>query len=329
MAIYPKNERGVALILTITLIGLIVILTLQFSKSIRAGLYETANFDDDVRLGAIAKSGFNCALAVLYEDDADVDSLRDDWAELKTYSSQSAAMFDDGAFDTDVTDLSGKIQINKLIYTSGEKKGEFNPDQKGILTRLLENKPFNLKDDQIEGILDAIKDWIDEDDEVTGFGGAEDSYYQSLDKPYSCRNAPLESPDELLLIKGITPEFYYGTSDIPGISNYLTTVQGDGRINFNTASAVVLEALSENLDSTMVEEIVDYRNDEKNDLSKSDWYKSALGTGEDYIDSRLITIKSSFFEIISKGVRDSRTKGITGVVKRNGKKLTVLSWKFS
>jgi len=212
MAAIPRDEKGVALILTVTLIGIMVILTLQFSKSIRAGLYETAGFDDSVRLGAVAKSGFNCALAVLYEDDTTVDSLHDDWASLNRYSSYSAGLFDGNwSFQAVVTDLSGRIQINNLVYRSGEHKGEFNSEQKEILARLLGDEPFDLKSDEVDDILSAIKDWIDEDDDPEGLDGAEDSYYQSLENPYSCRNAPFKSPDELLLVRGITRELFYGT----------------------------------------------------------------------------------------------------------------------
>jgi len=90
----------------------------------------------------------------------------------------------------------------------------------------------------------------------------------------------------------------------------------------------VLEALSDDLDSTMVGEMVEYRGNDKNDLDKPDWYKSALGTSEDYIDATLITTKSSYFEITSRGVRDERIKGVTGVVRRSGKTITVLSWQM-
>lgn len=327
MAAVLKDEKGIALILTITLIGLIVILTLQFSKSIRAGLYETSNFDDGIRLGAIAKSGFNCALAILSEDDADVDSLNDDWAEyLNKQSALSAGMFDNGGmFTVEVADLAGKIQLNRLIYTAGEQKGEYNEKQKELLTRFLRLAVFNLEEEEVNDIIDAIKDWMDEDDETTNFG-AEDSYYQSLDSPYSCRNAAIGSVEELLLVKGVTAELFYGTEGNIGISSYLT-VQGDGKININTADPLVLEALSEDLDTTMINEMEEYRNNDKNNLDKIDWYKTALGTSEDFIDPALITTKSSYFEITSTGIRDTGTKGIKSIVRRSGKTFIALSWK--
>lgn len=322
MAINLEEDKGIALILTITLIGLMVLLSMQFSRSMRTGLYETSNFDDEIRLGTIAKSGFNCGLAVLFEDDPNEDSLRDTWASLKENSLLSSALFDnDGMFEIQIIDLAGKIPINRLI----NQDGEYNVKQKEILTRLLSMPRFNLEQDKVEDILDSIKDWIDKDNESTRFG-AENSHYQALDHPYSCRNAPFKSLEELLLVKGITQELFYGTDDAVGVSNFLT-VYGDEKININTADPLVLGALSEDLDSVMIEEMVDYREDEKNDLNNPDWYKSALGTNETIIDPDLITTKSEYFEIRSKGLNGSRSKEIKAAVKRKGKSLTVLSWK--
>jgi len=322
MAIDLREDKGIALILTITIIGLIVLLSLQFSRSIRTGLYETTNLDDTIRLETIAKSGFNCGLAALFEDNPNEDSFHDIWASSKENSLISAMLFDnDGMFQLEIIDLAGKIPINRLI----NQDGKYNTKEKEILTRLLSMPRFNLEQDKVEDIVDSIKDWIDKDDESTRFV-AENSYYQTLDRPYSCRNAPLESLEELLLVKGITRELFYGTDDVSGISNYLT-IHGDGKININTADPVVLKALSEDIDDDMVNEMVAYRDDEKNDLNSPEWYKIALGTNEPIIEPDLITIKSEYFEIRSKGIDGSRSREIHATVKRKGKSLTVLSWK--
>jgi DNA uptake protein ComE-like DNA-binding protein len=58
-------------------------------------------------------------------------------------------------------------------------------------------------------VADSIIDWRDED-ENPGENGAESSYYQSLSRPYACKNAPFETTEELLLVKGMTPELLYG-----------------------------------------------------------------------------------------------------------------------
>ena len=60
-----------------------------------------------------------------------------------------------------------------------------------------------------EEIVNAILDWIDSDEERR-VGGAESADYQGLAVPYTARNAPLESVEELLQIQGITPALFYG-----------------------------------------------------------------------------------------------------------------------
>ena len=60
-----------------------------------------------------------------------------------------------------------------------------------------------------EDIADAILDWIDEDDEPREYG-AEFDYYASLDSPYAPKNGPLETVEELLLVRDVTPQLLLG-----------------------------------------------------------------------------------------------------------------------
>lgn len=60
-----------------------------------------------------------------------------------------------------------------------------------------------------EEIADAIRDWIDSDDTSREYG-VESEYYESLTPAYSAKNGPLETIDELLLVKGVTPDLLYG-----------------------------------------------------------------------------------------------------------------------
>jgi len=55
----------------------------------------------------------------------------------------------------------------------------------------------------------SIVDWRDADS-TTSSGGAENDYYLALAEPYQCKNAALESVEELLLIKGGTAQALYG-----------------------------------------------------------------------------------------------------------------------
>ena len=58
-------------------------------------------------------------------------------------------------------------------------------------------------------IADAILDWLDDDEESREFG-AEVDYYSSLVPPYAPKNGPLETVEELLLVRGVTPQLLFG-----------------------------------------------------------------------------------------------------------------------
>jgi len=61
-----------------------------------------------------------------------------------------------------------------------------------------------------EEIADSILDWIDDSSYEPREYGAKDEYYMSLDPPYYTRNGIPDSLDELLLVRGITPQLLYG-----------------------------------------------------------------------------------------------------------------------
>jgi len=58
-------------------------------------------------------------------------------------------------------------------------------------------------------VADAILDWLDEDDDPRPFG-AEQEHYSTLPTPYAPKNGPIDSVEELLLVRGVTPELLFG-----------------------------------------------------------------------------------------------------------------------
>lgn len=319
-----SDNRGVALILTISIVTLIVALTLQFNGAMRSEIHAAMNLRDGVRLSAVARSGFNYGLAVLLEDalsERNFDALLEPWADAAALSLSASTLFDQGAIEMQIRDQSARIQINRLVA----QNGGYDERQKEIVTRLLSLGPFGLEAEEVGNILDAIKDWIDPDDEVTKFG-AESAYYRSLERPYACRNAPLQSLDELLLVRGVTKRLFYGTSETPGISRFLT-VHGEGKVNINTADPLVLRALSANLDEKMVEEMLVYRENREMDLSQPGWYKGVPGMSSEVSMDDLVSTSSRHFEIRADGVMGTMRKGIRGLVERKEGTIEILSWK--
>jgi DNA uptake protein ComE-like DNA-binding protein len=80
-----------------------------------------------------------------------------------------------------------------------------------------------------EDIADAIIDWRDADSNP-GANGAESSYYNTLNPPYNCKNAPFETLEELLYVKGMTPALLYGEDF--NLNGVLDPNENDGDTTF-------------------------------------------------------------------------------------------------
>ena len=121
------------------------------------------------------------------------------------------------------------------------------------------------------GVIATIVDWIDIDDDVTVLTsvngdnqGAESDYYRKLEPAYLCKNTPLDSLDELLLVKGVTEDWLYGELDLEtgkragGLASCLT-VYGDSTVELNSASELMIQSLSEAIDPLLAREVVNHR----------------------------------------------------------------------
>ena len=318
-----------ALLMTILIISLILIITLRFNTSMRSSLTNAANLQDAIALDNMAKSVFNSARAVLSVDaeESGFDTLHEDWANLAAAAQFFAVFFNRGQGGMNITDHSGRLQVNSLLQKK-EDAWIINEEQKKIWINLLSAEEFELAEDEALNIVEAIIDWIDEDDEPLGFGGAESSYYQGLDSPYAPRNGPMEFIEELLLISGISNELYFGTNEIPGLANLVTPHGKDGKININTADAFVLGALSDQIDHGMVDGMLTYREDEENDLGDPEWYRSYV-PGDITIPPALITTSSSYFEILTEVALGNMRKKVRGMVVRGpGSSTDLVYWKI-
>jgi general secretion pathway protein K len=314
----PPNNRGIALITVILIISILVAVAIELNRSTRAAIYDAVNLSDGIKLTYIAKSGFYMAASLLINPENDYVTLRDNWAKPEILSTQSSDLFADGYFKEIVEDETGKIPLNKLVNDKPD-----NPVIKNILIRLLTQPEFGLDVRKANEIADSIKDWVDVDSSSTGYG-AETSYYSSLDQHYEAKNAPLDSTEELLMVKGVTQEIYNGTKEKPGLAGYVTVDNDDGRININTAPKMILRALADGISAEVANKMDEYRRSEGSDLSSTKWFLDMAGVN---IPPELITVKSSYFKIISKGSMKNMEQSLSGVVKRSGKSFQIIKWR--
>jgi general secretion pathway protein K len=210
-----KSEKGVALILTLLITAILVTLVVETNYSTQVNVRIAGNLKNDLQASYFAKSGVNIAISYLKYDgqNTETDDLTEDWAK-----SYPPLPIGEGFVKVMIEDENGKIHVNGAVKEDGEVD-QFIYD---ALSRLFQREEVDI------GILNSIIDWIDPDDDPLP-EGAEGSYYGSLDPPYECKNAPLDTISELLMIKGVTDEVY------GKISKHLT-IYSDGKVNINTAN---------------------------------------------------------------------------------------------
>jgi general secretion pathway protein K len=318
-----RNQRGIALVMTLLIVSFLVAMTLQLMMTADRQMTVATNQLEQARLEAMVLGGLQLAFAALHADQREngFDSTQDVWATMD--SERLREISEDIELSIAVSDLSGRLQVNALADGA-------NRAQRELWLRLLLSGRFAVKDqDQAEALLDALIDWLDEDDEQLP-QGAENSYYQGLEIPYSCRNGRMNTVEELLLVKGMTPDLVFGNQRHEGLASFVTVVGEDGRINLNTAPSAVLAALSVDMSTELAQDLIASRENEKNReaLSASDWYRRVAGfpTSLDLGSDRLTT-QGAYFEVRIEAVLHRSRRLGEGVVHRSGQQLTLLSWK--
>lgn len=148
--------------------------------------------------------------------------------------------------DIHIDDEGGKININSI-----------NDANKDILIDFLLGNSVDKED--AETITDSVIDWMDKDD-LHHINGAETPYYEALPESYKAKNAPFDSTEELLLIKGVTPVTFDNIRD--GV-----TVFGSDKININFADKDVLTSIP-GIDEEAADELIN--NIEENGAIKNE-----------------------------------------------------------
>lgn len=242
------DERGVALLLALLVLTLLTALILEFDAEARREYRAAATFRDDYKAGLLTRAAVQATRAVLAQDllrekmtGQKYDAPTDMWAmPIKNYA------IGDGFLTAQITDETGKVNLNDLASTSG---GELEQKKRVFrVRRLFELLKVN------PNLVDALIDWVDQD-EAPQPAGAESLYYQSLRPPYRAANGPLPGLGDLRLIKGFTPDI------IERIEPYVTVypLEGGAPMNLNTADPLVIQTLDPSITQTIAMEIVQGR----------------------------------------------------------------------
>lgn len=262
---FVGQAKGVALIMVLWVIAILSVVVLEFSFAMRTEVNITRNFKEELQLYAIAQGGVQRAIAeLIYKHDPGVQQVRKTLTteevppEKKEWVTDGRSYFipfDQGTCEIKTMSEAGKVNIN-LVSESMLRK---------IITL------FGLEAEAKDIVVDSMVDWRDPDD-FYRLNGAEEAYYQSLKEPYHCKNAPFDSIEELLLVRGVTSALFYGRKDkkkegeeekvlSSGLKDIFSVYSPSGQVDINSAPPIVLKIVLA-IPEDLLEKIVKAR-DEK------------------------------------------------------------------
>ncbi len=268
----PAHQRGVALIMALLVFTLITVISadLVWERSLfTRRVYNNQNIEQGLQY---ALGGEAAAIDILATDhqDSDTDHLNEDWAQIR-----APLPIEGGQIQGFIEDVQGRFNINNLILSDGEIN-EPAVAQFERLLALLELDPAWAR---------IAADWIDPNLDPGFPSGAEDGIYTSLDPPYRPGNVPLTSTSELLAMPEFDIEMYRA------LQPYIAALPVGTTINVNTASALILETLSDTVGSSNAESLVEER--DESPFEDVEAFKDLVD--EEYIDS--LDVTSGFFRV--------------------------------
>jgi len=226
-------EGGMVLMTVLWIILIIAFISLTLAASVRVEVAAAQNSFDSERAFFMAKS----AAEVLFRELQKPGSL----AGSPVRREEDGAYifpFDSGEVRAHLESNSGLIDVNAASDV--------------VLASMFDS--LGLDEQQRNELVDSILDWRDIDD-VPHLNGAEvDDYGQVVLGPNRLpHNGPFESLDELLLVKHMTPQIYYGRIEfdaatnshrkVPGVRDLVTVNSGKAPVDVNHAPPDVLAAL--------------------------------------------------------------------------------------
>jgi general secretion pathway protein K len=231
-----RAERGFALVAVMLVLGLLGIIAAEFAYSMRLEAEAMRAWRDQMRAAHLAEAGVGQALRELAGDFGFVSLPFDGVltfykqgppAVIVPRMARTKVRLGAGEFSYLITDEQARLNVNNMLNAPAR------------LDKLLQCLGIDKVDRDV--IVDSILDWLDTNDDHRMNGAESDDYYLKLPVPYRARNGQMESINELLQIKGVTPALFEGVDGRPGLRDVLTT--RGGVPNINTAGPVVFCAM--------------------------------------------------------------------------------------
>ncbi len=303
------SQKGVALLIVMWVLAALMVIVLSFSYMTRIETRTTIAFKEGIEEKFISEAGIEMAASEIMYRKMNINAPVEAGRESNVWYTDGTPNFfslENGTCLVRIIDESGKVDINKTSELI----------MKGLLLNL------GVKEEDASIIVDSIQDWRDTDDLVR-LHGAESSYYMALPNPYRAKNADFESIEELLLVRGVTNELFYGGGEKPGLADFVTVYSESGKINISAAPKEVLMALP-GMTPEIAASMMDFR--KISDPNTSGGVQNLIGQGYASMAPFITSGEGSTFTVETAGRKKPRNAGygIKAVIKVYGNKFSYI-----
>jgi len=241
------DRKGVALLIVLWIMAILTLLMYSFLGDMQVEYAIAGGYGDSRKADQLCWSAIDLACATVVNDTQTWQSLND-----TTWATNSTTFYE-------VELGEGAFTVFRPTYDDQQTVLWGLDDEASKLNLNTATREMLLKlPNMTEEIVDAILDWRDTD-ATPGASGAESSYYATLNPPYNCKNAPFETLEELLFVKGMTPALLFGEDfNLNGVldpnendgDDHWPPDNRDGKLDPGLWSLCTVWSMDKNVDAT-------------------------------------------------------------------------------
>lgn len=319
-----RRQRGAVLVFAMVVLMLVASLAVTMASQLELSARQGGNRLHGGQARAYLMGAESLGMAVLARDSrtsSGVDHLGEDWArtvpEFPVEGGWVRASLEDAQGRLNVNAMAHKVRNNSAA--AGEA-ARFTPAQRRFIRLLQTSEELGLSLPEAIAIAEAVIDWLDSDDEVTGFGGAEQDFYLRQQQPYRAANALLVDASELRLVRYITPEIFQY------LRRFVVALPETVALNINSAPVPVLQSINQQhellpMERYAAQRLAAWRDDGKPFASLDRFLQSehiaTLAVGKVGVSSAGLAVNSDYFVLRAESEIIGRYRSQASLIQRD------------
>jgi len=247
-----RRQRGVALLAVLWLSVALTMIAMTTAYVVRTEAAAVGNHLDSERAGWLARGAVQAAVYAVLHSGGDRATAAPDASLIQQMHPQQRWLryeFETGSAVVEVVPENAKLNVNQA-----------SPEQLAALFVLLYRPDLQSRE-----LAEAIVDW--RSPRASSVATTFDMLYAALPEPYQAHHAPLEELEELLAVKGMDRDLFFGQpvqdaagnwSRTPPLGELLTTEPNLRGLNMYYAAYEVLRVLP-GWDESLARAVIDAR----------------------------------------------------------------------